>query len=153
MFDGRRRIWSCRDSSGKNTTAVHELHEHAFIIVGTLTMFACCKLCMSMLNTTARYGTALYMTIQLYMVYTGFIYCFSMAAQRGRSSAADTQQIFVKTLTGKTITLDVRVSDTIADTRAAISERTKIPPHSQRLNCSGKQLEDGHVLSDCNIQR
>ena len=55
-----------------------------------------------------------------YMVYTGFIYLFSMAAQRGRSSAADTQQIFVKTLTGKTITLDVRVSDTIADTRAVI---------------------------------
>ena len=69
LWPRRSYIWSCCGIAGKNTAAVHE---HVFII-GTLTMFACGTSCMSMLNTTARYGTALYLTIQLYKVYTGFI--------------------------------------------------------------------------------
>ena len=70
----------------------------------------------------------------------------------GGNDGGGSKQIYIKTLQGKSITLDVSDTDTISSLKDKIKDIEGIPPDQMRLVFNGKQLEDANTIADYGIQ-
>ena len=70
----------------------------------------------------------------------------------GVPTLVSAMQIFVKTATGKTITLEVEPSDFIEDVKQKIQDKEGYPPDRLRLLFGSVELLNGRTLADYNIQ-
>ena len=92
----------------------------------------------SAIQSTRALGSRLAMTLMLVML---------------TAATASAMQIFVKTIAGKTITLDVVEGESIDNVKKKIQDKEGIAPASQYLVFAGKEVKDGHTLQDYNIQK
>uniref|UniRef100_A0A7S1BNC3 Ubiquitin-like domain-containing protein n=3 Tax=Corethron hystrix TaxID=216773 RepID=A0A7S1BNC3_9STRA len=73
------------------------------------------------------------------------------AIRCGDNGDGETMQLFVKTLTGKTVSIEVEAGEAIEDVKAKIAEKEGIPPEQQRLIFGGQQLQDGKTINDYDL--
>ena len=87
------------------------------------------------------------------VIHNHYHYHYDNGHNHKRQKTSGGMQIFVKTLNGNTITLDVAVSDTINNVKAKIQDQVGIPSDQQQLIFGRLQLEDDRTLSDYNIKK